>query len=139
MSESVYEYEEPDFAVPVQEPVRVHVINAHELHTPVKDPPEMHVVTRTWTDVGSVLEILQQDPLRVKTEFFISGVGTIFICHSQTQAQAALTGGGGNFGAAITCPGAAGSIRYTDYSQAKIWAVLTGASPVLAIISERKD
>lgn len=119
--------------------VHVHVDNASDLHTPVKEENTRHTVTRTWTDIGLILEILQQDPDRYRTQYFVSGVGNVYICHSQAQAQAALTGTGGNFGAAITCPGAnAASINWYDESQGKIWAVLTGASPVLAIISERK-
>lgn len=120
--------------------VHVHVDNAHEMRSPdVKSASTRHVVTRTFNDIGSVIEILQQDPEREKTQFFISGVGTVFVCHSYAQAQAALLGVGGDFGAEIICPGAnVGSITYTDYSQAKQWAVLTGASPVLALISERK-
>lgn len=119
--------------------MHVHVDNAEELRPIEKPATVAHVSTRTFNDIGTILEILQEEPNRTKTEFFISGAGTVFICHSQAEAQAALTGSGGNFGAAITCPGAnVGSIHYTDFSQAKQWAVLTGASPVLALISERK-
>lgn len=130
------EYPEPTLEAPS---VSVHIDNWHDMPTP-KDPGDKtrHVSTRTWTDIGSIVEVLQLDPLRQKTEWFVSGVGTVFICHSQTQAQAALTGGGGNFGAQVICPGAnVGSIHWTDFTQAKIWAVLTGASPVLSVIAER--
>lgn len=117
--------------------VHVHVVNASEMKPDNHQAESRHAVTRTFNDIGQVVEILQQDPHRMKTEVFISGVGSVFICHSYAQAQAALTGTGGNFGASITCPGAAtGSIRYTDYSQSKMWAVLTGASPLLSLISE---
>lgn len=116
----------------------VHVVNADEMRPAEKPADVRHVVTRTFNDIGSVIELLQLDPLRIKTEVFISGVGIVYFCHSYAQAQAALTGTGGNFGAAITCPGAAvGSIRFTDHSQAKVWCVLTGASPSISVISER--
>jgi hypothetical protein len=127
----------------LHEVVHVHVVNAHEMipaEKPEKAETVRHVITRTFTDINTVVELLQLDPLRVKTEIFISGAGTVYICHSQAQAQAALTGTGGNFGAQIVCPGAnTGSVRYTDYSQAKLWAVLTGASPVISLISEKKS
>lgn len=119
--------------------MNVHVVNAEEIRPPEKPASVNHVITRTFNDIGTVLEILQEDPSRTKTEVFISGVGTVFICHSYGQAQAALAGTGGQFGAQIICPGAnVGSIRYTDYSNTKQWAVLTGASPVLSLISEKK-
>lgn len=120
-------------------PLHVHVVNAEEFKPEEKPASVDHVITSRFTDIGVILEILQLDPDRRKTEVIISGVGSVFICHSQAQAQAALTGTGGNFGAQIVCPGAnIGSIVYTDYTQAKQWAVLTGASPVLSLISERK-
>lgn len=116
--------------------VHVHVVNASDLR-PQQESRVDHVITATYTTTGVILEVLQEDPLRKKTEFFISGAGTVYVCHSLSQAQQALNGSGG---AAITCPGAnVGSIRYTDYTQAKQWAVLSGASPVLSLISERKS
>lgn len=118
--------------------MNVHVVNAEDIRPPEKPASVNHVITRTFNDIGTVVEILQEDPTRVKTEFFISGTGNVFICHSLSQAQAALTGVGGNFGALIPCPGANPTINYCDYSQAKQWAVLTGASPVLSLISEKK-
>lgn len=118
--------------------VHVHVDNAHEMQPKPVGKKTRHVTTRTFTDINQILEVLQLDPLREKTEWFVSGAGTAFICHSQAQAQAALTGGGGNFGAQVTCPGAnTGSIHWTDFTQAKVWVVLTGASPVVSVISER--
>lgn len=118
--------------------VAVHVTNAADFIPPEKPEKFRHLVTRTITDIGSIQELFQQDANRVKAEVFISGAGTVFICHSQAEAQAALTGTGGNFGAQITCPGAAvGSIHYTDYSQARVWVVMTGASPVISYIAER--
>lgn len=119
--------------------VGVHVTNAHELRAPAKVEAVRHVVTRTYNDIGTVIEFLQLDPLRVKSEIFVSGAGNAYVCHSYAQAQAALTGVGGNFGALVPCPGAASApVHWTDYSQAKIWVVLTGASPVISVISERK-
>ena len=119
--------------------MNVHVVNAEEIRPPEKPASVNHVITRTFNDIGTIIEILQEDPSRVKTEVFISGTGTVFICHSLSQAQAALTGVGGNFGASIPCPGPGTQItHYTDYTNAKQWAVLTGASPVLSLISEKK-
>lgn len=121
--------------------VHVHVDNAAEIAAGPgeKVDPVKHVVTRTWTDINTIIEILQLDPLRCKSEIFVSGAGTVYVCHSQSQAQAALTGTGGNFGALIPCPGAnASPVHWRDYSQAKVWAVMTGASPAIAVISERK-
>lgn len=116
----------------------VHVVNAEDIRPTEKPERLRHLVTRTITDIGSVQELFQQDANRIKAEVFISGVGTVIICHSHTEAQAALTGTGGNFGAQITCPGAGiGSIRYTDYSQARCWVVMTGASPVISYVAER--
>lgn len=132
-------YEDDPMEMPEVPVVKVHVVNASEMHAPEKPASMNHVVTRTVTDIGSIIEVLQLDPNRIKTEYFVSGVGTVFLCHSENQAQAALTGVGGNFGAAITCPGAGvGSIHWTDSTKAKLWAVMTGASPVLSMISERK-
>jgi hypothetical protein len=119
--------------------VGVHVVNAHELHAPVKAEAVRHTVTRTFNDIGQVLELLQQDTLRVQSDIFVSGAGNAYICHSYAQAQAALTGVGGNFGALVPCPGAASApVHWQDFSQAKMWVVLTGASPVVAVISQRK-
>lgn len=122
----------------VPSPVQVHVVNASDFIAADKPLDVRHVAAHTFTDIGVIIELLQLDPLRVKSEFFISGVGTVQVCHTQAQAQAAVTGVAGTHGALVTCPGAAaGSIHWTDYSQAKLWAVLTGASPVISVISER--
>jgi hypothetical protein len=121
--------------------VNVHVVNPIEIATLPGEQadPVRHVVTRTWNDIGAIVEILQLDPNRTKSEIFVSGAGTVYVCHSLGQAQAALTGTGGNFGALVPCPGAgAAPVHWRDYSQAKVWAVLTGASPAIAVISERR-
>lgn len=127
-----YEHQEEDHQV-----VRVHVVNSHEMRAPapevIRRIPVMS--SQTWTDVLTVIELLQLDPYREKAEVFLSGTGNAYICHSLGDADAVVAGGVS--GAQIALPAGAGAIHFTLFSQDKAWAVLTGASPVISVVISR--
>ena len=108
-----------------------------ELPAPVEEVRPNHIVAMSYTQAGIVIEALQLDPRRVKAVFSISGTGTVSICHSQADAQAAVNNVAGTWGAQFTNNGGP-SIVFESQTTAKIWAVLAGASPVLSIVSERR-
>lgn len=77
--------------------VRVHVDNAHELKPAAARPRDIAINTQTFTlktsqtsdPVDSVVQrILDRDPYRVQALIMVTS-GTVYICHSRAQAQAA--------------------------------------------------
>ena len=120
-----------------QTPVHVKVLNFPE----PDEPAVPHsIATSTYTDLSTVLQVLELDPLRAKATVLINGTGTVTLCHSQNQAQAVLSGGASSQtqGATIVGPGTGSSVTLTFEHVAPMWAVLQGASPSLSLIVERR-
>lgn len=131
--------------------VPVHVMNAHELHRPPAERcPDIEINTRTFTlktsqtsdPVDSAVQrILDRDPARTQAIVVVTS-GTVYLCHSRTQAQAAAgdasTVGGAQDGFQVTAGQYVPPLHTTD----PLWAVVpsdkaaTGA--LVSVISERK-
>lgn len=105
----------------------------------VEQGANQYVNCRTFNETGQVLEVLQMDPYRDRAVLVVSGVGTVVLCHSETNANGVLSEVvPESYGTVIVCPGATASFTIEYTSTAKIWAVLSGASPVLGVMSERR-
>lgn len=134
------------------EPVRVHVDNAHELKPEAQHekPRDIEINTKTFTlktsqtgdPVDSVVQrILDRDVSRVQAIINVAS-GTVYLCHSRTQAQAAAadasTVGGAQDGFLV----AAGQPLPPLLTNDPLWAVVpsdkasTGAQ--VSVIAERR-
>lgn len=136
------------------EAVHVRVVNAHELkpEAPRDRPRDIAIVTRTFTlktsqtgdPVDSQLQrVLDRDPGRLQALINVTS-GTVYLCHSKAQAQAAAADaaavGGAQDGFLVAAGQYVPPLRTTD----PLWAVVptdkasTGAQvSVIAEIERR--
>ena len=134
------------------EAVHVHVVNAHEMQpAPQHEKPrDIEVNTRTFTLKTSqtgdpndsvIQRILDRDPARVQAIVNVTS-GTVYLCHSKAQAQAAVgdasTAGGAQEGFLVAAGQYVPPLITTD----PLWAVIpsdkasTGA--LVSVIAERR-
>lgn len=130
--------------------VPVHVVNAHELkpQAPAERPRDIAIVTQTFTlktsqtsdpNDSAIQRILDRDPGRVQAIINVTS-GTVYLCHSRAQAQAAAasasTVGTSQGGFLVAAGQPLPPLRTTD----PLWAVVptdkaaTGAQ--VSVISE---
>lgn len=117
------------------EPVNVHVLNL-----PTERVAAQHVTTMTYAALAvgnGPQEILQLNPLRERSVLTITGAGTVILCHSQADAQAAAQGLA-SAGTPITNIAAAPSIVVEYLATAKLWAYITGAA-LLGVLTEQRS
>lgn len=132
--------------------VPVHVVNAHEMRPPAPAGKtcDIEINTKTFNlktsqtsdPVDSLVQrILDRDPARLQAIVIVTS-GTVYLCHSKTQAQAAAadasTVGGAMDGALV----AAGQFIPPLHTTDPLWAVVptdkAGAGAQVSVISERR-
>lgn len=132
------------------EAIPVHVSNAHEMAPAPAGNPDYEVNTRTFTlktgqtqGNDSVMQrILDRDRSR-KQAIIVVASGTVYLCHSSAQAEAAINDSAGTLGGSqdgfILASGVAlPPLRTTD----PLWAVVpsdkASAGALVSVISERR-
>lgn len=131
--------------------VRVHVENAHELRQPRHEKPrDIEINTKTFTlktaqtadPVDSAVQrILDRDPSRVQAIISVAS-GTVFLCHSRTQAQAAAadasTVGGAQDGFLVSAGQPLPPLTTTDPLWAAVPTDKAAAGAQVSVIAERR-
>ena len=114
-------------------------VNVHVLNMPTEEVAAQHVTTMTFATIAPNLpqEVLQLNPLRKRTVLSVTGAGTVTLCHSQADAQAASQGLA-SAGIPITNVAAAASIVFEYQATAKLWAFITGAA-TLGVMTEQRS
>lgn len=134
-------------------PVFVHVVNAHEMRRQV--PPDstrdIEVNTKTFIlktgqtsgdpNGGLIQRILDRDPARTQALIIVTS-GTVYLCHSSAQADAAAGDasaiGGPQDGALVAAGQYIPPLRTTD----PLWAVIptdkAAAGALVSVIAERR-
>jgi hypothetical protein len=131
--------------------VPVHVTNAHEMaQAPERKPRDIEVNTKTFTLKASqtgdpvdavVQRILDRDPNRTQAIINVFS-GTVILCHSRAQAQAAAGDssaiGGANDGFLVVANQYIPPLHTTD----PLWAAVTtdksSTGAQVSVISERR-
>lgn len=131
--------------------VRVHVTNAHELGPQPKPekPRDVEVNTKTFTlktsqtsdPVDSAVQrILDRDPARVQAIITVAS-GTVYLCHSKAQAQAAAADASAVGGAQDGYLLAAGQYLPPLTTTDPLWAAVpsdkAGTGAQVSVIAER--
>jgi hypothetical protein len=138
--------------------VPVHVVNAHELlkpqfvpeHQHAPDSPDIAVITQTFTlktsqtsdpNDSAIQRVLDRDPGRMQALIVVTS-GTVYLCHSRAQAQAALgsasTIGTAQGGFLVAAGQYVPPLRTTD----PLWAVVptdkAGAGAQVSVLTETR-
>ena len=132
--------------------VPVHVVNAHEIRrqVPPDKPHDIEVNAKTFTlktsqtgdPVDSAVQrILDRDPSRIQAVVSVAS-GTVFLCHSRAQAQAAAADASAAGGAADGFLVAAGQPLPPLLTTDPLWAAVpsdkAAAGAQVSVIAERR-
>lgn len=133
------------------DPVLVHVTNAHEIAPP--KPAEEHGIAadvRTFTlktgQTGdpvdsAITRILDRDPMRAQALITVAS-GTVYLCHSRAQAQAAAADasavGGAQDGYLLAAGQYLPPLRTTDPLWAAVPSDKAAAGAQVCVLAERR-